>query len=76
MFEGLSIIAFSNTFKSNDNCFEYLVKQKWPEGFMCSRCGCKQCVKGRTWHHRRCRQCKYDENVLANTGNRCTTLPI
>lgn len=39
MFKGLSILEFNKQFKDNDDCFTYLVKQKWPEGFKCSRCG-------------------------------------
>lgn len=67
MFKGVSIIEFNKRFRSNDDCMEYLVNQKWPDGFRCSRCGCKDAIKGRTWHHRRCKACRYDENVLANT---------
>ena len=67
MFKGINAIEFSKRFQNNDDCFEYLVQHKWPKGFVCSRCGCSQSVKGRTWHHRRCKQCRYDENVIANT---------
>ncbi|MCH5720882.1 IS1595 family transposase [Niabella hibiscisoli] len=76
MFKGLSILEFNKQFKNNDDCFSYLVKQKWPEGFKCSRCGFEQHVKGRTWHHRRCKNCKYDENVLANTVFHGTKMPL
>lgn len=76
MFKGISAIEFNKSFQSNDDCFEYLVKLKWPAGFTCSRCGCRTCIKGRTWHHRRCKACRYDENVLANTVFHGTKMPL
>ena len=76
MFKGINAIEFNKRFQSNDDCFEYLVKQKWPKGFSCSRCGCTACIKGRTWHHRRCKSCRYDENVLANTVFHATKMPL
>lgn len=76
MFKGINGISFSKKFRSDDDCFEYLVKQKWPNGFGCSRCGCNDAIKGRIWHHRRCKDCHYDENVLANTFFQGTKMPL
>lgn len=76
MFEGMNIIEFTKRFQNNDDCFEYLVRQKWPKGFVCIKCGSTQSVKGRTWHHRRCKKCMYDENVLANTVFHGTKMPL
>lgn len=76
MFKGINAITFSKMFQNNEDCFEYLVEHKWPNGFSCSRCGCRETVKGRTWHHRRCKQCLYDENVLANTVFHGTKMPL
>jgi ISXO2-like transposase domain/Transposase zinc-ribbon domain len=76
MFKGINAIEFGKKFQNNDDCFAYLVQHKWPQGFRCSRCGSINVIKGRTWHHRRCRDCRYDENVLANTVFHGTKMPL
>ena len=76
MFKGINAIDFNKRFKSNEDCFEYLIQLKWPDGFSCSRCGCTRAIKGRTWHHKRCQQCRYDENVLANTVFHGVKMPL
>jgi len=76
MFKGINAISFAKKFRSNDDCFAYLVNHKWPDGFSCSKCGCIEAIKGRTWHHRRCKACRYDENVLANTVFHGTKMPL
>src|SRR5215831_3594634 len=76
MFKGINSIQFNKKFQCNNDCFEYLVQHKWPQGFTCSRCSCTESIKGRTWHHRRCKACRYDENVLANTVFHGTKMPL
>eukprot|EP01036_Dinobryon_divergens_P058153 gene58153-77597_t len=67
MFKGLNQLQFSKKFQSDDDCYLYLMEHKWAGGFKCVKCGHGEYYKGRTWHHRRCRKCMYDESVTANT---------
>ena len=76
MFEGINIIEFVSRFNDNDSCYSYLMEKKWGNGFSCSYCGCAQSVKGRTWYYKRCRQCKYDESVTANTVFHGMKIPV
>jgi hypothetical protein len=76
MFSGINAIEFNKRFQGNDDCFRYLCDIKWGEGFKCSRCGCQQNTKGRTWHHKRCKKCRYDESVLANTVFHDLKMPL
>ena len=76
MFKGINAIEFSKRFCSNESCYQYLIDWKWGKGFSCSRCGCKQSNKGRTYYHRRCRECGYDESVIANTIFHGMKMPI
>jgi transposase-like protein len=62
-----SIQEFRERFKTNDDCYNFLIEQKWGGGFKCIKCGCNRWVKGRRWFYRRCGGCKYDESATANT---------
>ena len=67
MFQGINSIDFNRRFKNNEDCYRYLIEKKWGNGYQCSRCGCEECYKGRTYYHRRCKICGYGESVTANT---------
>ena len=36
-----SEIEFHERFSDPNACYEYLFQQKWPDGFICKRCGNK-----------------------------------
>jgi transposase-like protein len=76
MFKGVNAIEFSNRFKDNDSCYQYLAEKKWGKGYQCIRCGCQQSNKGRTRYYRRCKQCGYDESVTSNTVFHDMKIPI
>jgi hypothetical protein len=67
MFKGINAIEFGKQFKDNEDCYLYLIELKWGNGYKCSRCGHDSYYKGKTYYHRQCRSCKYDESVTANT---------
>lgn len=76
MFRGINAIAFNKRFTDNETCYKYLIEKKWGKVFSCSRCGCTESIKGRTYYHRRCKQCRYDESVIANTVFHGMKMPI
>lgn len=76
MFKSISQIEFSRKFQSADDCYQYLVDYKWSNGFKCTMCSHTVFYKGRTWHHRRCRKCLYDESVTAHTVFHDMKMPI
>jgi len=76
MFKGINAIEFNRRFSTNESCYQYLIEKKWGKGFKCSRCGCQQSVKGRTYYHRRCKDCRYDESALANTVFHAMKMPV
>lgn len=67
MFKGITASQFRERFGNELSCLEYLIELKWGKGYQCRRCGCEQYHKGRKWHYRRCRQCKYDESATSGT---------
>ena len=76
MFKGINAIDFGKQFKTNADCYQYLLKIKWGKGYQCSRCGCRESYKGRTYYYSRCRSCGYDESVTANTVFHGIKMPI
>lgn len=76
MFKGINAIEFTRQFKSNEDCYKYLIELKWGKGFYCSRCGCPESYKGRTYYHRRCKACNYGESVTANTVFHGMKMPV
>jgi len=76
MFKGINAIEFTKRFQNNEDCYNYLIDIKWRKGYQCSRCGCQQSYKGRTYYYRRCRDCGYDESVTANSVFHGIKMPI
>lgn len=63
----LNLLEFTEKFKNEDDCKAYLMEVKWGKGFKCTRCSCKETERSKTWYYKRCKNCKYDESVTANT---------
>ncbi len=76
MFEGTNAIDFGKQFKTNEDCYRYLIKIKWGNRYQCSRCGCKESYKGRTYYYSTCSSCGYDESAAANTIFHGIKMPI
>lgn len=76
MFKGINAIEFNRRFVNNESCYLYLLEWKWGKGYSCSRCGCRESNKGRTYYYRRCKQCGYDESVLAHTVFHDMKMPV
>lgn len=68
-FTGLSLIEFTETFKSDLDCKEYLGERKWGEGFRCRKCNHKRAtiLKGERTAHRMCTLCKREESPTSGT---------
>lgn len=67
MFEGITSKDFRDHFKTEEDCYLYLMEHKWGKGYTCPRCSHTKAGKGRKWYYKRCSSCKYDESVTANT---------
>lgn len=76
MFKGINAIEFNKKFRTNEDCYHYLIEKKWGNGYSCSRCGCQENYKGRTYYHRRCKACGYGESVTANTVFHGMKMPV
>src|SRR5208283_3166320 len=67
---------FQSMFASEEACQKYLAQCRWPEGFVCPRCGNRssyEIVKARRWQ---CTRCRYQVSLTAGTILHNTKTPL
>ena len=71
-----SFIAFSEAFPDNESCIKHLAKQRWPDGFICPRCACRQAwiLKKRALYD--CKACRHQTSITSDTIFHKTHLPL
>jgi hypothetical protein len=71
-----TILEFVTQFHSEETCLDYLIKNRWPEGFVCPHCG----NVGGWWlkKHRRfeCKGCHRQISALSGTLMHRSHLPV
>ena len=66
IFKGQNLLEFSDRFKSDEACKEYLSGIKWNDGFECRKCGHKK-YQVRKDFSRTCNVCSHQESATSNT---------
>lgn len=66
LFKGQNLIEFTERFKTDSDCIEYLAYLKWSEGFKCIKCG-HTGGQIRVNSSRTCNKCSHTESATANT---------
>ena len=67
--------TFLKKYSTEENCYDYLVQLRWPNGFVCPKCGhtgCSKLCNGRF----QCTQCRHQASVTAGTVMHRTHLPL
>lgn len=70
-----TLAEFEERFSTESACLEYMAKLRWPEGFICPKCGSKkawQTSRG-LWH---CKACCLQTSVTAGTIFHRTRKPL
>lgn len=70
-----TMIEFEQRFITEDACREYLYQMRWPDGFICPRCGRQKCWKMQSGLYR-CSRCKYHLSVTAGTIFQDSRIPL
>ena len=75
--EKMSFKQFRDKFSDETTCRDYLFKVRWPEGYICPKCGCKEFtyLKSRNGIFQ-CRHCHHQTTLTAGTVMHRTHLPI
>ncbi len=66
LFKGQNLIEFSERFKTDEGCKEYLANSKWNAGFTCVKCD-HSASQIRKNFSRTCTKCSHTETASANT---------
>lgn len=63
----IGFLEFQEQFGSEEACRKYLIELRWPNGFICPRCGCREyyCISTRNKYQ--CKNCRYQTSVTAGT---------
>ncbi len=70
-----TVIELEDRFATEESCREYLARLRWPEGFVCNRCGATEVWKA-TRGRLVCRVCRYQASVTAGTIFQDTHKPL
>jgi transposase-like protein len=67
---------FRRRFRTERDCFRYLIKRKWPDGFRCPRCDHDQAYLIASRGRYQCKRCLHQTTVTANTIFHKTRKPL
>jgi len=71
-----TIVELMAQFPDEAACVERLRKLRWPDGFVCPRCGGRGSVTIRTRRLEQCRSCRYQASITAGTIFHRTRKPL
>ena len=73
---GISFKEFRERFQTEESCETYLFQQRWPDGFVCPKCGGTGCYQLSRRREYVCQHCHRQSSVTAGTVLHRTHLPL
>lgn len=75
---GLSLRRFLERYGSEAKCERALMAARWPDGFVCPKCGARKCSQFRRGAQLllQCRSCRRQTSLTAGTPMAATKLPL
>ena len=63
----LTLFDYQKQFSTEEDCYNYLFKHRWPNGFVCPKCGGIEYYM--IYQHKRfqCKQCRHQTSLTAGT---------
>jgi transposase-like protein len=71
-----NVVQFTCEFATEEQCLEYLVRCRWPDGFRCRRCGGERSWPRRDRKAMQCAACGLITSVTAGTAMHRSRLPL
>lgn len=62
-----TIFEFNQWFPDEESCIRFMIQSRWPDGFVCSRCGNKDYYWIDTRKLLQCKTCGYQSSVTSGT---------
>lgn len=68
-YSNMSLITFQKLFATKNKCHDHLFNMKWSDGFVCEKCGHKECFITKTRKNKlyECKECRYQSTVTVGT---------
>lgn len=67
---------FLEIFPSEHHCLKKVESLKWPQGFVCAKCGHAHSSAVKVWYRQKCSRCGTIESVTAHTLFHNTRIPL
>ncbi len=64
----LTIFDFQKQFATEEDCFKYLCKLRWPEGFICPKCGSRDYSFLAGQKRFQCSHCRHQTSITSGTN--------
>ena len=74
--EQITLLQFQARFQTEEACREHLFAQRWPEGFICPKCGHKEYYDLPKRKQYQCKSCKHQTSATAGTVLHKTHTPL
>jgi hypothetical protein len=74
--KGLSLVDFLRNFDTEEKCFIYLKKERWPNGYVCQECSSSSFCFIKTRKLFQYNRCHHQTSVTRNTVFHSTNLPL
>jgi transposase-like protein len=71
-----TIFEFQEWFPDEEACVRFLIQSRWPDGFVCPRCGFNEYFWIKTRDILECKQCSYQVSPTAGTAMHRTKQPL
>ena len=72
-----TVLEFQQWFSDEKACVDYLYQSRWPDGFVCPKCGSRRCPYSIEAYRRlECAGCKHQTSVTAGTVMHGTRIPL
>ena len=76
MYTSLNFFKFQRRFSTEEKCHRYLLRKRWPDGFVCPKCGHSQASWISTRKLFQCSKCRRQVSVTAGTIFHKTRTPL
>jgi len=75
--ENMTLVEFTEKFRTEEACREYLYQKRWPKGFVCPKCGAVgEPFQISTRNLYQCKHCSHQASVTAGTIMDKTQTPL